>query len=75
MAGDISEAAKAALSSVPLYIAPVAAAIAGQQARSNKELLEEQEVFAEKELEGIREKIKNSDSQINVSCVLGVLKC
>lgn len=67
MAEEYVEGARAALNSLPLFLAPTAALAAAQQGLAQKKTLELEVDLTEQELESIKKKIKNSDLQINVS--------
>lgn len=73
MAEEFVDGAKAALDSLPLFLAPGAALAAGQQALSQKKTLEVEVASTEQELEDIKQKIKNTDVQINVSASISFL--
>ena len=66
-AEEIVEGSKAFLDAAPLFLAPAAALAAGQQALAQKEVLKVEVATTEKELEDIKQKLKNTDLQINVS--------
>jgi hypothetical protein len=66
MAAGVTEALDAVLNAFPLFAAPSAALAAGQAALSQKRTLEINVEAAEQELANIKQKIKNTDTQINV---------
>lgn len=65
-AEEFAEATKLALNSAPLYLAPVAALGAAQQASAQKKKLEREVAVTEEELKEIRKRLKTTDQQINV---------
>ena len=67
MVGEIVEGANAALNALPLLVGPTAALAAGQAALSQKKKIESEVEFAERELDEVKRKLKNTDTLINVS--------
>ena len=67
MVGEIVEGANAALNALPLLAGPAAALAAGQAARSEKKRIESEVEFAERELDDVKRRLKNTDTLINVS--------
>ena len=66
MAGEIVEGANAALNALPLLAGPTAAFAAGQAALSQKKKIESEVEYAERELDEVKRKLKNTDTLINV---------
>jgi hypothetical protein len=67
MVGEIVEGANAALNALPLLAGPTAALAAGQVALSQKKKIESEVEFAERELDDVKRRLKNTDTLINVS--------
>jgi hypothetical protein len=67
MVGEIVEGANAAFNALPLLAGPTAALAAGQAALSQKKKIESEVEYAERELDEVKRKLKNTDTLINVS--------
>ena len=66
MVGEIVEGANAALNALPLLAGPTAALAAGQIALSQKKKIESEVEYAERELDDVKRRLKNTDTLINV---------
>ena len=67
MVGEIVEGANVAFNALPLLAGPTAAFAAGQAALSQKKKIESEVEYAERELDDVKRRLKDTDVLINVS--------